>query len=240
MIYIFAFLLALPASAEECNSILANSTFVSLVRQVQRLNNGLLAADAAPSSAQLYLTLKKEEQQYLHQNIPAGLAAELQTGQGKHYNLASLDLHALTRFYLNALHALIMRTADQWRREQVRRLVGAPVPGRLEEIMGRLLDSFEAAVDLDDPSTTVDQADRVFRSQLAVHFPWSEALQTLTKFGDRAFYEFAEWSKQNSLLDWQDANRIAVALADGDRKNPCCHSSDGCEMCPHNRKWLKP
>lgn len=225
--------------ADNCNLILAERNSRSLFRQVRRLNVQLLPTDQEPTLQQLYLLLKQEEKAYQNQNISAEFAAELRASQSKYYRLDDLDDGALTRFYLNALNALYSRAAREWRVGEIARLTNISLSKREVRTATFLLDSFLSPYNLESSETGDDRIEPLLVARPWQSFSWDMALRALRAFGDRPYYQFVEWSLSHTQLNWNEANRVLLALSRSRWLAECCHSAGGCVRCPHNRRWLR-
>jgi hypothetical protein len=217
---------------EDCSFLLRDGSYKALLKQVQRLNPQILALES-PTLAQVYVALKEQTEK--RGPVSDRLAENLRQTQAKHFVTPELNREELTRFYQNALRALIQRTADLWRRQEVRALAGRPLKPRLQDFAEHLLDTFFSPNGLNDQSLSSVEARDYFKNRPWMTYPWVKILEAMESEIERPLSaaQIPAW------VDWSEANRIRIALQADRRAGECCLSSPGCTLCPHNRGWLK-
>lgn len=233
-ILVFGFIVFVSSAFahEDCSLLLRDGSYKALLNQVQRLNPQILTSES-PSLAQVYIALKQQTE--ISGLVSDRLAENLRATQAKHFVTPELNREDLTRFYQNALRALINRTADLWRRREIGTLAGRPLKPRLQNFAEHLLDTFFSPNGLNDQSLTSDEAKDYFARRPWTAYPWVKILAAMENEVERppAAAQIPAW------VEWNEANRIRVALQADRRPGECCLSSPACTLCPHNRGWLK-
>jgi len=188
----------------------------------------------------MYLALKHESLQT--GEIPEELVVALKNTQAKHFRTSEMDGTALTLFYRNAVHALMQRAAQLWREEEVAHLSPRPLSPATERAATHLLDTFLSPNGLNDTALTVREAEAYFAERPWAELNWSLAVNAMDEWlsvNSRQGFSAIQSFRAPKEMNWNDANRIRLALSQDRRTGECCLTEPGCTLCPHNRGWRR-
>ncbi|MGZ3723351.1 MAG: hypothetical protein ACXVA9_10495 [Bdellovibrionales bacterium] len=236
MVQLAFFLLALISSAraEDCDFLLRDGVYKSVLRQIQILNPAILTS-SEPAPVKMYLDLKRAAENFKGGVLSDALEGHLRETQLDHYHVDQLSREELAVFYRNALYALLQRAANLWRQQEVRSLAGRPLSRELESFAMHLLDSFFSPNALNDQSLSSREAQEYFRRRPWIDFDWNGALGAVEDWLRLGTERSVANLKLPESFDWNQQNRIRLALSQGRRPGACCLSEPGCTLCPHNR-----
>lgn len=181
--------------------------------------------------------------------LPPAIEKQIAAQFSDRYDLP-VKREELKVFYLNALHSLYSRLAWDWKKRQVEEILGERLSGLSLHLSQTMMDSFFTLGNMTYLDIKPEYVRETLQKQEWKLYPWKEALQIARAWEKsedfhRGFTYFYKWlDKQTGLpeLSHADLQRLFLAITKGTKNSSpvyCCKSSFACQICPHNRKWLK-
>lgn len=247
LVMLFSFSIA---SANQCVEIFASSEVsATFTKQIQAL---------IPHFEVQRKTLEETyfEVLELHNNLsaekgvlPPAIEKQIITQFADRYDLPT-KREDLKVFYLNALHSIYSRLAWDWKKLQVEEVMGERLSGFSLHLAQAMMDSFFTFGNMAYLGIKPEYVRETLQKQEWKSYPWKEAFQIARAWEksedfQRGFTYFYKWlDKQTGLpeLSHNDMQRLFLAITKGTKTSSpvyCCKSSFACQVCPHNRKWLK-
>lgn len=212
----------------------------------EKINPQLLAE--VTNLPELYMSLLREDRRINETREPLSedLAAWVRKNFSDRY-LVPDNPRDVKLFYSNSLMSLYSRVAWEYKKQIIESLAGRPVSGDLLQITQALMDSYFGARGFTDRISTPENVREFFESRPWETMPWKDVVTVLEKWlaspeserGFTAFYKWYEAQKDIPVLSFDHLQRIYMSIMKKPSPVICCKSSYACNICPHNRAWLK-
>jgi hypothetical protein len=232
---------AAGGTAPLCQELFFLSVPESLRTQTARLAPELSYDKSSLES--LYISLVQEDFRSASRTLEELRSLEIFADR---YNLPE-RLPELQLFYSNALASLYSRAAWEWKKQEVEKIIGAPLAGGTLLTAQALMDSFYTVRGFGERPESIAGVSEFFARKTWLEFNWPSALEVARRWqsspefaqGFSGFHRWFEKQKDLPALSFEDLQRLFLALTKKPSPVVCCKSSYACSSCPHNRAWLK-